>query len=337
MTDVALNNKSRCKKIGRLSSLKVPKPDAFSEGFSVLLTLLPPRNASLILVNQKCSTMPIPFPGMNPYLEHPDLWPIVHQRLIKFLADTLTQQLSPVYQVKVCERSYQVSGEDSLVVGSPGFSWRANSEPIPINANVHPPAPARAEPKVENRPVESRSSSPLGQKHPISVLVPVPQKIYETYLEIINPAGEVVTVIEALSPKKKRPGRGRGLYERQRETIFGSDSHFVEIDLLRGWEPPAIYGPDEAGDYRVLISRSEQRPRAQLYTWNVMEPIPEFSLPLSGEDELRLALKPIVDKACDRTDLLVNYQQPPLPPLRFEESLWLEDFLQEVGMRPYAS
>ena len=300
--------------------------------------------------------MPIPFPGMNPYLEHPDLWPIVHQRLIKFLADTLTHQLSPVYQVKVCERNYQVSGEDSLVVGSPGFSWRANSEPIPINANTHLPTRARAD-YVERpeRPAFSQSTAPAsqasnsvasdlrqtapqpGRKRPISVLVPVPQKIYETYLEVINAAGEVVTVVEALSPKKKRPGRGRGLYERQRETIFGSASHFVEIDLLRGWEPPAIYGPDEAGDYRVLISRSEQRPRAQLYTWNVMEPIPEFSLPLSGAEELPLLLKPIVDRACDRTDLLVNYQQPPLPPLRFEESLWLEDFLQEVGMRPYAS
>ena len=291
--------------------------------------------------------MPIPFPGMNPYLEHPDLWPIVHQRLVKFLADTLTQQLSPVYQVKICERNYQVSGEDSLVVGSPGFSWRANSEPIPINANAHVSAPARADHLQPSntasfsQPIApshaSQAASQPGQKRPISVLVPVPQKIYETYLEVLNAAGEVVTVIEALSPKKKRPGRGRGLYERQRETIFGSASHFVEIDLLRGWEPPAIYGPDEAGDYRILISRSEQRPRAQLYTWNVMEPIPEFSLPLSEEDELRLSLKPIVDKACDRTDLLVNYQQPPLPPLRFEESLWLEDFLQAVGMRPYAS
>ncbi|MEL7223953.1 MAG: DUF4058 family protein, partial [Cyanobacteria bacterium J06576_12] len=164
---------------------------------------------------------------------------------------------------------------------------------------------------------------------------PIPQKIYETYLEIMDADAEVVTVIEALSPKKKRPGRGRDLYERQREMIFGSDSHFVEIDLLRGWEPSSIYGPDEAGDYRILISRSEQRPRAQLYAWNVMEPIPSIMLPLKGaDDDLPLALKVAVDQACDRTDLLVNYQQAPLPPLRFEESLWLDSFLQQVGMRP---
>jgi hypothetical protein len=27
--------------------------------------------------------MPSPFPGMNPYLEHPALWSGVHHRLIK--------------------------------------------------------------------------------------------------------------------------------------------------------------------------------------------------------------------------------------------------------------
>lgn len=270
--------------------------------------------------------MPIPFPGMNPYLEHPDLWPTVHQRLISALASTLNHtlnhQLPANYQARLRERHYQVSGEDSLVVGSPGLDWgraeHASASPTPY--------------PVTHSATHNRQSA-----SPIAVLVPVPQKIYETYLEIVNPAGDVVTIVEALSPKKKRPGRGRDLYERQREAIFGSMAHFVEIDLLRGWEPPSIYGPDEAGDYRVLVSRSEQRPRAQLYTWNVMEPIPSFTLPLSGHDELSLSLKLVVDQACDRTDLLVNYQQDPLPPLRYEETRWLEDFLQQVGMRPCAS
>ena len=27
--------------------------------------------------------MPSPFPGMDPYLENPGLWPVVHHRLIK--------------------------------------------------------------------------------------------------------------------------------------------------------------------------------------------------------------------------------------------------------------
>lgn len=304
--------------------------------------------------------MPIPFPGMNPYLEHPDLWPVVHQRFIAALADIIKHQLPPTYQVRLRERHYQVSGEDSLVVGAPGLDWSRSAKTISGHGTAQPALNAKAHTKGVSKPTSGISAgekistpaiaalapeqadinlSPAPtcnlERRPIPVLVPVPQKIYETYLEIVDADGKTVTVIESLSPKKKRHGRGRDLYERQREMIFGSDSHFVEIDLLRGWEPSSIYGPDEAGDYRILISRSEQRPRAQLYTWNVMEPIPAIMLPLKGaDDDLPLALKSAVDQACDRTDLLVNYQQPPLPPLRREESLWLESFLQQVGMRP---
>ncbi|MEM9945653.1 MAG: DUF4058 family protein [Cyanobacteria bacterium P01_D01_bin.36] len=297
--------------------------------------------------------MPIPFPGMNPYLEHPDLWPQVHQKMIQSLADTLNHQLPANYQVRLRERYYRVSGEDSLVVGAPGLNWRdinrahlREAQPIPgTTAHRHS---QRSERSVEredgqdggqsngqNAPVPATDRTDSAQ--PISVLIPVPQKIYETYLEIVDTTGEIVTIIEALSPKKKRPGRGRLLYERQREAIFGSNTHFVEIDLLRGWEPASIYGPDEAGDYRILLSRSEQRPRAQLYVWNVTEPIPDIRLPLSGHEDILLNLKAVIDQACDRTDLLVNYQKDPLPPLRASENIWLENFLQQVGMRPCVS
>lgn len=302
--------------------------------------------------------MPIPFPGMNPYLEHPDLWPNVHQKMIAALADTLEQQLPNAYRVRLRERHYQVSGEDSLVVGSPGLDWgRGHSNVVNSLNRPGPDEGSNLAPEVRSQSESSANSAPasslpnvqivgqaegtrshcLGSSQPIPVLIPVPQKIYETYLEIVDTAGEVVTIVEALSPKKKRFGRGRMLYERHREAIFGSAVHFVEIDLLRGWEPPSIYGPDEAGDYRILISRSEQRPRAQLYAWTVTEPIPQIVVPLSGHEELPFCLKPVVDRACDRTDLLVNYQQDPLPPLRHQENIWLEDFLQQVGMRPCAS
>jgi len=304
--------------------------------------------------------MPIPFPGMNPYLEHPDLWPQVHQKMIQALADALDKQLPSDYHVRLRERYYRVSGEDSLVVGSPGLDWSdidraylSEAQPIPgTTAHLNSQRPVSVNGPVngsvneqinepnngqnnEPTPVPAKNCTDVAQ--PISVLIPVPQKIYETYLEIVNASGDVVTVVEALSPKKKRPGRGRMLYERQRETIFGSPIHFVEIDLLRGWEPASVYGPDEAGDYRILVSHSEQRPRAQLYTWEVAEPIPQIMLPLSGYEETPLCLKAVLDRACDRTDLLVNYQQDPLPPLRQQENVWLEHFLQQVGMRPCLS
>lgn len=48
--------------------------------------------------------MPSPFPGMDPYLEHPALWPGFHSRVIVGLADLLGPRLRPRYDVEVEER-----------------------------------------------------------------------------------------------------------------------------------------------------------------------------------------------------------------------------------------
>lgn len=38
--------------------------------------------------------MPSPFPGMDPYLEHPSRWSEVHSRLINAIANSLEKCLS---------------------------------------------------------------------------------------------------------------------------------------------------------------------------------------------------------------------------------------------------
>ena len=50
--------------------------------------------------------MPSPFPGMDPYLEHPELWTEVHSRLIVNLAEFLGPILRPKYRVAVEKRRY---------------------------------------------------------------------------------------------------------------------------------------------------------------------------------------------------------------------------------------
>lgn len=51
--------------------------------------------------------MTFPFPGMNPYLENPALWPEVHAWLIVALARTLNPILKPKYRAAVEQRVYQ--------------------------------------------------------------------------------------------------------------------------------------------------------------------------------------------------------------------------------------
>ncbi|PMP78940.1 MAG: hypothetical protein C0183_15255, partial [Roseiflexus castenholzii] len=45
-----------------------------------------------------------PFPGMDPFLEAPDLWPDVHTRLIVGISDVLAEKLSPRFIVAVEQR-----------------------------------------------------------------------------------------------------------------------------------------------------------------------------------------------------------------------------------------
>jgi hypothetical protein len=63
--------------------------------------------------------MPSPFPGMNTYLEKSVFWQGIHHLLISAIAQTLNPQLRPKYVVAVEVRTYQTSGEESLLVGIP--------------------------------------------------------------------------------------------------------------------------------------------------------------------------------------------------------------------------
>jgi hypothetical protein len=75
--------------------------------------------------------------------------------------------------------------------------------------------------------------------------------------------GPVITAIEVRSPKNKQSVAGRLQYTTKRQALFSSSTHFVEIDLLRSGEPMTILGWDQ-DHYRILVSRSEVRPKAAL-------------------------------------------------------------------------
>ena len=261
--------------------------------------------------------MPSPFPGMNPYLEHPEIWPSVHLLLIANIAEYLTPELRPKYSVSVEVRMYETTGEQSLLVGIPDVSAQGSrkvSEPEKINIAVAEPA-----------------------TKPQKVTVPVPESIRRGYLEIREVSTkEVVTVIELLSPVNKRPGKGRETYNNKREQIFGSRTHFVEIDLLRMWEPMLIFAGGIESDYRILVSRGETRPSADLYAFNLQEKIPAFPLPLrSGDTEPLLDLQWLLNQVYDRAgyDLKLDYTLKPVPPLSETDTVWADNLLKEIELR----
>jgi Protein of unknown function (DUF4058) len=93
------------------------------------------------------------------------------------------------------------------------------------------------------------------------------EEIQERYLEIREVAnGQLVTVIELLSPKNKKSNEGLDAYLQKRQQIMVSKTHLVEIDLLRDGEALPILDNIKS-DYRISVHRSSCRPKAELYAF----------------------------------------------------------------------
>ncbi len=261
--------------------------------------------------------MPSPFPGMNPYLEHPELWAGVHLLMIAALTDSLAPQLRPKYGVAVEVRIYETSLEKSLLVGIPDMTIkRHTSVANPIMSNV-----AVAEPSVQ----------------PLTVTIPSPEIVKQGYLEVREVAtGEVVTAIEIISPINKRSGAGRKAYKIKRQRVLKSSTHLVEIDLLRAGKPMPILDNNIESNYRILVSRSNRRPLADLYAFNLQNAIPSFPLPLQeGDLEPLIDLQSLLNGLYDRAgyDLVVDYSQEPLPALSETDGAWADGVLKEQVLR----
>src|SRR5207244_3908099 len=103
------------------------------------------------------------------------------------------------------------------------------------------------------------------------------EEIEEAFLKIIHVESEsLVTLIEVLSPANKvRGSRGRSSFMGKRHEIMNTEVHWVEIDLLRAGAPSVTDPPlRPASDYRVLISRADQRTRTRYWPIGVRQALP---------------------------------------------------------------
>ena len=249
--------------------------------------------------------MESPFPGMDPYLEHPSLWPDVHNRLIAAMADDLSERVAPRYYVGLEQRTYLLKADDLVFVGPPNIA------------------------------VASRTDTSVVAPHPVAtsvtvleVDVPMQDEVSENFLEVHEvKTGKLITLLELLSPVNKLHKQGREEYERKRGYVFRSWTNLVEIDLLRAGDPMPVVGAQVQSDYRILVSRGIQRPRASLIAFMLRQPIPAFTLPLlPGDDEPEVTLNRILHTLYRRArfDLRLDYTQPPIPPIAEADAAWAQ-------------
>jgi Protein of unknown function (DUF4058) len=262
------------------------------------------------------------FPGMDPYLEDPQLWPGAHHAIIVYIRDHLRPLIRPRYIAAVEERVY-LEGPDREVIPD---VW--------VRRGL---AESAARPHSASQSVVAV----LEEETPLLVKVPA-LEIHETYITILDRMSgqKIVTVIEVVSPTNKYAGPGRKSYLTKQEEVLASDAHLVEIDLLRtGPHVLAIPEPiarRRAGEYDYLscVNRSkEDREEYELYPARLRNKLPRVLIPLAGDDpDVRLEIQAVLNQTYDAGDYRdrIDYRKPCTPPLPSEDQAWADERIRQA-------
>jgi Protein of unknown function (DUF4058) len=247
----------------------------------------------------------MPFPGMDPYLEHPVLWPSVHTRLAVEIATQIRPLIRPRYVASVEERVYLEEDGQQRV------------------------------PDVEVQKARNGGQvlSPSGVAVAEPVVIKVPQvEVHEHYVEILDryQNQRVVAVIEIVSPSNKAAGPGREAYLQKQREVLGMECHLIEIDLhRRGRHVLAVPENRLEGldphDYLVCVSRWTHRDTFELYPCPLRQRLPCFRLPLVEPDtDVPLDLQAALESVYENGDymLRVRYDEPCEPALSNENQQW---------------
>ncbi len=255
-----------------------------------------------------------PFPGMDPWLENPTLWPDVHARLITGIADALIPSVAPRYFVGVESRTTLLTALEIDLVYRPDISIQATESRAAIRESG---VAILEQPEVET----------------FRVAVPAGEESEETFIAIQElPGRKLVTVIEVLSPTNKKTKDARAEYLKKRQDLICAHVSFVEIDLLRGGEPMPLQNPPHPTDYRILDCRARRSKDAVLYAFPCTSPVPSIPIPLlPGDPEPMLDLNSILHSLIDRAryDLVTDYGQSPDPPLRSGDLSWARSIVEK--------
>ena len=256
------------------------------------------------------------FPGMDPYLEDPQIWPDVHASFIVYLREHLRPLLRPRYVIAVESRVF-VEGPDT-------------QHPIIPDAWVRPTHPERPHSTVAR----------LKADPAVEVQV-APLEIEETYITIRDrQSGQrIVTVIELVSPTNKYAGPGRISYVARQTEVRRSTVHLVEIDLLRTG-PHVVAVPEWAARqhgpyaYLVCVNRAVAlRDRFQLYLRRVCERLPRLLLPLAAPDpDIVLDMQTVLARTYEAGGYAerLHYALPCVPPLSPEEQAWADTLIRQA-------
>lgn len=275
-----------------------------------------------------------PFPGMDPYLEAPDIWPDFHDALVNAIRVDLNASLPPPYYARSQKRAELGvaldAGQLRRIIPDVVVAWQSKETASPPTSSV----------AVIDQP---RTEATAGVKLRVHT-----DPFQHRFVEIRDTSRnhKLITVIEIVSPANKQSGPDRRSYEAKQREILQSDANLIELDLLRNGErllpyPELVAAIEQMSpNYLILLNRSAERRDTwidyTLYPVRVRETLPCISVPLAGDDpDVLLDLQVIFNRVYREGPYvrLIDYTAPPHPPLTAEDAAWAETLLQQAGLR----
>lgn len=263
--------------------------------------------------------MASPFPGMDPYLEDSLTWRSVHGALLTTLMSQLNTSL-PVGLMAVMEDRIVISSQRSM-----------NPDVSIIRFATAP-----------NRPqsgggTATRTSVAADPAIYVRHEIPLPQR----RVAIRTVRGELVTVIEVLSPTNKRTGKDRDEYKNKQAELLASDVHLLEIDLLRGGEytvavPYEDIETEGEWDYVVCLHYGGTGEEYEFWPIGLRQRLPRVHVPLiDGLPNQVIDLQMALNRTYDDGPFAraTDYRCAASPPLKERDADWADALLREKGFR----
>ena len=262
--------------------------------------------------------MASPFPGMDPWLEHPSIWPDFHDRLAEEISAALNATLPTPYFAQLGSR------EELGIIGS-----EHQPKIVVPDVAVHTPGGPISGTAVADGPRTEVTAS-LQLRNEL-------QDVNFVEIRDTRDDNEVVTLIEILSPSDKLPGSDRTQYLRKRELIMQSQTSLIEIDLLRcgGRDVFGDYVSRELSqlasppEYVVLVQRAWVRGKwidVELFPAPLRQSLPVVAVPLRENDgEVTLDLQYAFQQTYIRGPYArgaVDYSKAPKPALVPHDQEW---------------
>jgi len=260
--------------------------------------------------------MPSPFPGMDPFLEG-EMWQEFHSTFAGAIRSQLLPRLKPKYVALLAKR---------YTIEHPVLNVTRTFYP-----DVHIVKQTREAYIVPDTTWTTAIAPPFELENP----PPEPEPMPYLAIEIRDVAERrLVTVIEILSPENKR-GKGYLEYDAKRAAILATDTHLLEIDLLRHGQRIELVGELPRAAYYVFLSRATRRPKTQVYPIQLRDKLPTVPVPLLSPDpDVPLDLQAALDACFDLVgyERLLDYAQA-LAELSAEDAAWVGDTIHAANLQ----